>query len=154
MYFMVVFLRPGLFVSRPALLITQTALGYKDYFEQVAIRPGLVDCSAMDRDHGELPRSGTMPDPTPRKCRVRGTDQAHRLQAFAYDAAMALRLACTDSQTGLVACDKDTAGAIHKLIQAWDCAADRLRVLKGKGLPASVRSKQVKTAQVQPLEPA
>ena len=108
----------------------------------------------MDRNNGDLPRSGTMPDPTPRKCRVRGRDQAARLQALAYDAAMALRLACTDSKTGLVTCDKDTAGAIHKLVTAWDVAADRLRILRGKGLPQAVKAKTHSVSQTQPLEPA
>ena len=54
---------------------------------------------------------------------------------------MSLRAACTDKQSGQVAMDVKTAVAVHKLIGAWDTAADRLRVLRGKGLPASVRAK-------------
>jgi hypothetical protein len=41
------------------------------------------------------------------------------------------------------------------LVKAWDTAADRLRVLKGKGLPASVRAKTSSSAgPVEPLNPA
>jgi hypothetical protein len=79
--------------------------------------------------------------------------QASRLQRFAYDSAMALRLACTDKATGLVTCDVKTAKAIKELVGAWDCAADRLRVLRGRGLPAAVKTPKTKpAAQVQPLD--
>jgi len=80
--------------------------------------------------------------------------QAAKLQRFAFDAAMSLRDGCTDSQTGKVAMDVKTAVAVQKLIGAWDTAADRLRVLKGKGLPASVKAKARTTSQPEPLEPA
>jgi hypothetical protein len=41
------------------------------------------------------------------------------------------------------------------LVKAWDTAADRLRVLKGKGLPASVRAKSSSNSSpVEPLNPA
>jgi hypothetical protein len=36
---------------------------------------------------------------------------------------------------------REDAMALAQLVRAWDTAADRLRVLKGKGLPAAVKSK-------------
>ena len=49
---------------------------------------------------------------------------------------------------------REDAQALGQLVKAWDTAADRLRVLRGKGLPASVRSKPAKNASVEPLNPA
>ena len=66
-----------------------------------------------------------------------------------------MRAACTDKDSGKLTMDVKTAVALHKLAGAWDTVADRLRVLRGKGLPASVRSKPGKSAaQVEPLIPA
>jgi hypothetical protein len=78
--------------------------------------------------------------------------QASALQRFAYDAAMSLRAACTDKESGRVTMDVKTAVAVQKLIGAWDTAADRLRVLRGRGLPAVVKSRPKVTAQPEPLE--
>ncbi len=64
---------------------------------------------------------------------------------------MALRSACTETETGKVTIDAKNAAALHKLVGAWDLAADRLRVLRGKGLPASVRAARPRS--VQPDEP-
>jgi len=86
--------------------------------------------------------------------RIQQRHQAAALQRFAYDAAMSLRAACTDKESGQVTMDVKTAVAVQKLIGAWDTAADRLRVLKGRGLPAAVRSKPRAVADIQPLEPA
>jgi hypothetical protein len=66
---------------------------------------------------------------------------------------MSLRQTCTDKETGKVAMDVKTAVAVQKLIGAWDTAADRLRVLRGRGLPASERRKPRSFAQPEPLEP-
>jgi hypothetical protein len=92
-------------------------------------------------------------NPKARRKGIAGRNQAADLQRFAYDAAMSLRAACTDKETGTVAMDVKTAVAVHKLIGAWDTAADRLRVLRGKGLPASVRSKARPATTVEPLNP-
>lgn len=92
-------------------------------------------------------------NPPARRKGIAGRNQAADLQRFAYDAAMSLRAACTELETGKVTMDVKTAVAVHKLIGAWDCAADRLRVLRGRGLPASVRSKVRSPASVEPLEP-
>lgn len=67
---------------------------------------------------------------------------------------MALRDACTESGTGRVVMDVKTAVALHKLIGAWDTARDAVRVLRGKGLPSSVRSKPAKASSIEPLNPA
>jgi hypothetical protein len=92
--------------------------------------------------------------PGRKRDRIQQRCQAAALQRFAYDAAMSLRAACTDKESGQVTMDVKTAVAVHKLIGAWDTAADRLRVLRGKGLPASVKSKRRVAADIQPLEPA
>jgi hypothetical protein len=67
---------------------------------------------------------------------------------------MALKEACTDKETGKVTMDVKTAVAVQKLAGAWDTIADRVRILRGRGLPASVRSKLRQPARVEPLEPA
>ena len=67
---------------------------------------------------------------------------------------MALRNSCTEADSGKLTIDAKAAASIHKLVGAWDLAADRLRVLRGKGLPASVRFKAKVLAQPEPLGPA
>jgi hypothetical protein len=91
-------------------------------------------------------------NPNARLKRIAGRNQAADLQRFAYDAAMSLRAACTDKESGRVTMDVKTAVAVQKLIGAWDTAADRLRVLRGRGLPAVVKSGPKVTAQPEPLE--
>jgi hypothetical protein len=50
---------------------------------------------------------------------------------------------------------RDEATALAQLVRAWDTARDAVRILRGKGLPASVRSKSARSpASVEPLEPA
>ena len=93
-------------------------------------------------------------NPTVRRKGIAGRNQAADLQRFAYDSAMALKGACTSKETGELTIDPKTAAAIHKLVGAWDTAADRLRVLRGRGLPASVKSRPKTPASVEPLAPA
>ena len=108
----------------------------------------------QDRD-GENPHQFTTPvTPGRKRDRIQQRHQAAALQRFAYDAAMSLRAACTDKETGTVTMTPQTATAIYRLIGSWDTAADRLRVLRGKGLPASVRSKPRSPVSVEPLTPA
>ena len=86
---------------------------------------------------------------------VKQKNQAAFIQRFIFDALVALRQNCTQAETGKIIMDVKTAVALHKLVGAWDTAADRLRVLRGKGLPASVRSKSARSpASVEPLDPA
>lgn len=110
----------------------------------------------MTESNGHSPLNGhtALAIATGKVRRTRQAIQAARLQGFAYDAAMALRAACTDPLSGAVTMDVKTAVAVQKLIGAWDIAADRLRVLRGRGLPAAVRTKAGPSRQAQPIEPA
>ena len=90
-------------------------------------------------------------NPKVRRKGIAGRNQAADLQRFAYDAAMALKDACTSKETGKVTMDVKTAVAVQKLIGAWDIAADRLRVLRGRGLPASERAKPRRPVSAEPL---
>ncbi|MGO8835824.1 MAG: hypothetical protein ACLQQ0_00215 [Limisphaerales bacterium] len=92
-------------------------------------------------------------NPTSRRKGIAGRAQAADLQRFAYDAAVSLRDACTDKATGKLTMTPTTAKAVKELIHAWDTARDALRVLRGRGLPASVRSKAPRSpVPVQPLD--
>jgi len=82
---------------------------------------------------------------------VQQTIQAGVLQRFAFDAGVALRRSLTVD--GELKVTREDAQALAQLVKAWDTAADRLRVLRGKGLPAAVRSKPAKSKVIQPLEP-
>jgi hypothetical protein len=84
---------------------------------------------------------------------VKGTVQAAFIQRFIFDALVALRQNCTQAETGRLTMDVKTAVQVHKLAGAWDTVTDRLRILRGRGLPASVRSKARQPASVEPLEP-
>jgi hypothetical protein len=45
--------------------------------------------------------------------------------------------------------------AIAQLGKTWDTARDAVRILRGKGLPASVKSKPAKSAPpAEPIQPA
>ncbi|HLX95940.1 MAG TPA: hypothetical protein VKU37_09355 [Verrucomicrobiae bacterium] len=97
------------------------------------------------------------PVPPPAKSKHAGIQQRHQaaaLQRLAFDGAMSLKAACTDKESGRVTMDVKTAVAVHKLIGAWDTAADRLRVLRGRGLPASERRKPKREVPIEPLDPA
>ncbi len=86
---------------------------------------------------------------TARPARVQGRVQAATVQRFAFDAVIALRDEL--GKSGALKVTRDDAVALAQLVKAWDCAADRLRVLRGKGLPASVRAARPRS--VQPDEP-
>jgi len=78
--------------------------------------------------------------------------QAAELQRLLYDAALSLKQSCT--KDGVFVVTRDEAVALSQVVRSWDVARDALRVLRGKGLPASVRSKAGRsTAQPQPIEP-
>lgn len=75
-----------------------------------------------------------------KRSRIQQRDQAARLQAFAYHSAMALQDAITDKDTGKITMNPQLAKAVKELVSAWDTAADRVRILRGKGLPQSVKA--------------
>lgn len=84
---------------------------------------------------------------------IKSTVQAATLQRLTYDAALALRAACT--KDGVFNVTRESAVALAQLVRAWDTARDALRVLRGKGLPASVKGRAPRSsASVEPLEPA
>ena len=88
------------------------------------------------------------------RCRpgIKSTVQAAALQRFAFDAVLALQTEL--SKDGALRVTRDDAMALSQLVRSWDVAANRLRVLRGRGLPASVRSKAPRSpASVEPLEP-
>lgn len=102
----------------------------------------------------QLNTAEVKPKPQFRKARTLQTVQAATLQAFAFEAAKALRKSLT-SEDGTLTLTREDAQALAMLVKAWDTAADRLRVLKGKGLPASVRSKSGASADPpEPMNPA
>ncbi len=70
------------------------------------------------------------------KAKIRQTlQQAADLQCLAYKVAMDLDLPCSpEEEDGRRA----RAQAVASAIKAWDISADRIRVLKGKGLPRTV----------------
>jgi hypothetical protein len=103
-----------------------------------------------DENQHQRPAPAT---PKSKHAGIQQRNQAAYLQRFAFDAAMSLRQTCTDKETGKVTMDVKTAVAIQKLIGAWDTAADRLRVLRGRGLPAAVKSRPKSTSQPEPLDP-
>jgi hypothetical protein len=106
--------------------------------------------------NGSTEHQHQLPAPAKRKrTGVQQKVQAAALERFAFDAAVSLRQACTDPVSGALTMTPQMATAIYRLIGAWDTAADRLRVLRGRGLPASVRSKAPRSpAQIEPLDPA
>ena len=77
--------------------------------------------------------------------------QVQLLDALLYDAAIALRAEL--SKDGQMKLTRNDAAAVAMLFKAWDTAADRLRVLKGLGMPASVKAKVRASVQPEPLEP-
>jgi hypothetical protein len=85
--------------------------------------------------------------------RIQQRHQAAALQRFAFDAAMSLKQTCTDEQSGTLTVTPQMATAIYRLIGSWDTARDALRVLRGRGLPASVRPKTRAATMIQPLDP-
>lgn len=106
------------------------------------------------------PDSGTHQDqhqqpaparPKSKHAGIQQRNQAASLQRFAYDAAMSLRTACSDSDSGKLLVDVKTAASVHKLIQAWDTAANRLRVLRGRGLPLAERRRPRSSVPDEPL---
>ena len=90
-----------------------------------------------------------------RRDRIQQRHQAAALERFAFDAAISLRAVCTNKETGTLTITPQMATAIYRLIGSWDTARDALRILRGRGLPASVRSKAPRSpASIEPLDPA
>jgi hypothetical protein len=105
---------------------------------------------ASNTSQTELP--ATLASTKPKRSRIHQRNQAATLQRLTYDAALSLRTACT--KDGVFNVTRDEATALAQLVRAWDTARDAVRILRGRGLPASVKSRAVKSStQPQPLEP-
>jgi hypothetical protein len=103
--------------------------------------------------NGFAPPTSATGQTKPKPSRIHQRNQAATLQRLTYDAALSLRTACT--KAGVFTVTRDEATALAQLVRAWDTARDAVRILRGKGLPASVRSKSARSpASVEPLEPA
>ena len=71
------------------------------------------------------------------KAKIRQTlAQAADLQCLAYETAMALQDCNVSKEEG--ESKRAHAQAVASAIKAWDISADRIRILKGKGLPGKV----------------
>src|ERR1035441_5232408 len=111
---------------------------------------GPDECSSIDMNGHDLGQA-PLPNTAGHVRNLKQTLQVAKLQRFAFDAAMSLQRACTKPDTGEVCVDIKTALAVFRLIQGWNTCADRLRILRGRGLPASVRSKPARSvADIQP----
>jgi len=100
-------------------------------------------------DLGQVP----LPNTTSQARNLKQTLQAAKLQRFAFDAALALQTEL--SKDGVLRVTRDDAMALAQLVRSWDVAANRLRVLRGRGLPAAVKSARMKSpAQIEPLDPS
>ena len=108
----------------------------------------------MEKNGKDLNGFGQSPPPvsTVRPRNPKQTQQAACLQRFCFDAVVALKRDL--SKSGQLSLSRDDAQAIAQLVRSWDIAANRLRVLRGRGLPASVRSRPGKITTVEPLHPA
>ena len=110
--------------------------------------PAVLDPVSSDLNSQTQLEPDTLNTRSPMQRVVQRT-QAAMLQKFTFDSAMSLREELLKG--GNLKVSRDDATAIAQLVKAWDTAADRLRVLRGKGLPAAVRSKQSK--QIGPVVP-
>jgi hypothetical protein len=103
--------------------------------------------------NGSTEHQHQLPAPAKRKrTGVQQKVQAAFIQRFIYDALVALRQASTKPESGQVVMTVQGATAVHKLALAWDKVADRLRILRGRGLPRSVQSKTKTPASLEPLD--
>lgn len=84
---------------------------------------------------------------------ISGRVQAANLQRLLFEALLALRRDHTDKETGKLVIDAKTAVAFNRLALAWDKVSDRLRILRGRGLPASERRKPRRDTWSEPLNP-
>jgi hypothetical protein len=93
----------------------------------------------MDRNEHDLGQA-PLPSTAGQVRNLKQTLQAAKLQRFAYDAAQALR--GNLSKDGQLRVTREDAVALAQLVRAWDTAADRLRILRGKGLPPVERRRE------------
>lgn len=73
----------------------------------------------------------------------RGLTQAYELRDLAADAATALRQ-LSRKPDGTLAMDHQTAASLAKLVSAWDCARQAIRVYRGQGNPKPVEAKNAR----------
>jgi len=89
-----------------------------------------------------------------RRERITQENQATFIQRFTFDSIMSLKEALT-GEDGKLRLTREDAMAIAQLGKTWDTARDAVRILRGKGLPASVKSKPAKSAPpAEPIQPA
>lgn len=89
--------------------------------------------------------SDALPDPSPdeqnhkARCDRKSTKvQASEIQAFLHEHIMKLKEK-VDADERLGEDVRDEANALSNLVRAWDTAADRARIARGKPLPGSNR---------------
>lgn len=76
--------------------------------------------------------------------RIQSRVQAANIQRYAYDVTMRLKQAEANNEIDKVVILTKLATALHKLSGAWDTAADRRRILLGKGLPRTTDNSKAK----------
>jgi hypothetical protein len=81
---------------------------------------------------------------------IRAEDQATHIQRLTFDSLQSMKIALT-GEDGQLKVTRDDAVAMAQLVRAWDTARDAVRILRGKGLPAAVKSKPSKSSP--PAEP-
>jgi hypothetical protein len=83
----------------------------------------------------------------------KGLKQGYQLMDFAFDASMALRDSLHRNK-GKLAIGREDATAIAALIKSWELTAERVRILRGKPLPGSLRPEQPKARKRSKPPPA
>lgn len=110
-----------------------------------------MDCADMELNgNGHAPRGDWYRSTAQQRPRKQ-TVQAAKLQRLTFEAALAFQDNLTTD--GKLKLTRDDATALAQLVRAWDVAADRLRVLRGRGLPASVRASTKLSSRPEPLQP-
>ena len=122
------------------------------------LRADRIECRLQRMMHPSNTKPAALPDEPnreippqavkPRRSGIHQVVQAANLQRLAYNAAEALGKEL--SKDGEMKVSREDALVLAQLVRAWDTAADRLRVLRGKGLPAAVKAKGHKSAKFEP----
>lgn len=78
--------------------------------------------------------------------------QAYMLRQLTFDAAMALKAEATNDN-GVMSITRESAQAITGLVKAWESAVERIRIMRGRPLPGSLKPvKQSKHAKHRNLD--
>jgi hypothetical protein len=73
----------------------------------------------------------------------KGLKQAYDLQDVLYLAAMSRKEQCV-KEDGKLVVDNQTALSLARLATAWEVATDRVRILRGRPLPGSLKPEKTK----------